>query len=95
MGTKTQNMSTTYMTLYETILEKIEKRTLHTDNVKSCSNIISQFCKFALHKRLSPNSKFFFEIMMFACTFAINVLKKLLYLSENEETFYFSALRKI
>lgn len=76
MGTKTQNMSTTYMTLYETILEKIEKRTLHTDNVKSCSNIISQFCKFALHKRLSPNFKFFFEIMMFACTFTINVLKK-------------------
>lgn len=74
MGTKTQNMSTTSMTLYETILEKIE--TLHTDNVKSCSNIISQFCKFALHKRLSPNFKFFFEIMMFACTFAINVLKK-------------------
>lgn len=38
---------------------------------------------------------FIFEIMMFACIFAINVQEKWLNLFENRETFYFSAWRKI
>lgn len=38
---------------------------------------------------------FIFEIMMFACIFAINVQEKWLNLFENGETFYFSAWRKI